>query len=146
MTALGRARWYVDADTLGLAHILVRARPDVTFCGDSGVRHTRRWTLPPCEITQTGTPDVVWIPKVAASGLAILTRDVAILDRRREVDAVIAARAQLFAIKERSNLSNWQQLEIVVRQWSAMEEAREAEPGPFVYLVSRTRITRADLD
>lgn len=67
---LGRARWYVDADTLGVAAILVRARPDITFPGDSGERHTSRWHLPACVITHTDTPDVEWIPKVTAAGLA----------------------------------------------------------------------------
>jgi hypothetical protein len=37
---LGVARWYVDADTLGLAHVLIRARPDVTFAEDDGTRGT----------------------------------------------------------------------------------------------------------
>lgn len=50
MTTLGVARWYVDADTLGLAQVLIRARPDVTFPGDDGTRHTARWTLTPCPI------------------------------------------------------------------------------------------------
>lgn len=145
MTTLGRATWYLDADTLGLAHILVRARPDVPFPGDDGVRHTPRWSLPPCMITETRTPDVDWIPQVAAAGLAIITRDRAILSRRREVDAVLAARAQLFAITGVTQLSNWRQLEIVVRQWEAMETIRDTERGPFVYLVSRTILTRAEL-
>ncbi len=35
---LGRDRWYIDADTLGVAAILVRARPDITFPGDTGER------------------------------------------------------------------------------------------------------------
>lgn len=142
MTKLGRARWYVDADTLGLAHVLVRARTDVTFCGDDGHRHNQRWTLPPSPITDTSALDVDWIPKVTAAGLAILTRDRAILSRRREVDAVIKAGAQLFAISAAPPLSVWGQLVIVTRQWEAMEAARDTEPGPFVYLVSRTRIVR----
>jgi hypothetical protein len=67
VTTLGLARWYVDAHTLGLAHVLIRARPDVTFPGDDGTRHTARWTLPPCPIQQTSTRDTEWIPKVAAA-------------------------------------------------------------------------------
>lgn len=69
MTALGVARWYVDADTLGLAHVLVRARPDVTYPGDDGTRHVAKWALPPSPVHQADAPDTEWIPKVAAAGL-----------------------------------------------------------------------------
>lgn len=144
MSSLGTARWYLDADTLGLAHILVRARPDVAFPGDDGARHKSLWALPPCVVQYRGAPDVDWIPVVSAAGLAIMTRDNNILTRRRELDTVLASRATLFAISGATPLSTWQQLEIVVRQWDAMEAARE-DDGPFVYLVSRTRITHADL-
>lgn len=144
MSSLGTARWYLDADTLGLAHILVRARPDVTFPGDDGARHKSRWQLPPCVVQDRSAPDVDWIPAVSVAGLAVITRDNKILSRRRELDTVLASRAKLFAITGATPLSAWRQLEIVVRQWDAMEGARE-DDGPFVYLVSRTRITRADL-
>jgi hypothetical protein len=90
------------------------------------------------------THDVDWIPAVSAAGLAILTRDNKILSRRRELDTVLASRAQLFAISGAAPLSTWQQLEVVVRQWDAMEVARQ-ERGTFVYLVSRSKITRADI-
>lgn len=144
MSSLGNARWFLDADTLGLAHILVRARPDVTFPGDDGIRHKSRWTLPPCIVQDQGALDVDWIPAVSAAGLAVITRDNKILSRRRELDTVLVSRAKLFAISGATPLSTWQQLEIVVRQWDAMETARQ-EDGPFVYLVSRSRISRADV-
>ena len=73
MTGFGVARWYVDADTLGLAHVLIRARHDVTFPGDDGMRHTSRWTLPPCPVQQTSARDTEWIPQVAAAGMAVLS-------------------------------------------------------------------------
>lgn len=143
---LGRARWYVDADTLGVAAILVRARPDVTFPGDSGERHTSRWHLPACAITRTDTPDVEWIPKVTAAGLAIITRDRAMLSRRREVAAIVEAGAQMFTIAPPTNLSSWRQLQIVARHWDAMERIRDQEAGPFVYMLSRTTMSRAVLE
>ena len=142
---LGRALWYVDADTLGVAAILVRARPDVTFPGDDGVRHRQRWTLPPCMITSTDVPDTEWIPTVTAAGMAIITRDRAMLSRRLEVAAIVEARAQMFTIAPPGNLSTWQQVQIVARHWDAMEQLRAKEAGPFVYLLSRTSMTRADL-
>jgi hypothetical protein len=43
-------------------------------------------------------------------------------------------------------LSSWQQLQIVTRHWDAMERIREREAGSFVYLLSRTTMTRANLE
>jgi hypothetical protein len=100
VTKLGIARWYVDADTLGLVHVLIRARPDVTFPGDDRTRHTSRWELTPCPIQQTAALDTEWIPKVAAARMAIISRDRAISRRRAEKDAILAAGTQMFAITD----------------------------------------------
>lgn len=130
MTTLGLARWYVDADTLGLAHVLIRARPDVTFPGDNGTRHTARWTLPPCPVQQTATRDTEWIPKVAAANMAIISRDRAISRRRAEKDAILAAGAQMFAITDPGQLRVWDLLEIIMHRWRDMEQMRERAPAP----------------
>ena len=144
MTALGVARWYIDADTLGLAHVLIRARHDVTFPGDDGTRHSARWTLPPCPIQQTSARDTEWIPQVAAAGMAIISRDAAISRRRVEKDAVLAAGAQMFAITDPGQLRVWDPLEIVMHRWRDMERLRERS-GPYIFAVSRTRLTEIDL-
>lgn len=144
MTRFGVARWYLDADTLGLAHVLIRARPDVTFPGDDGRRHTARWALPPCPIQQTAMRDVDWIPRVADAGMAIISRDRAISRRRAERDAVLAARAPMFAIADPGRLGVWDQLEIVMHRWRDMEELRD-RPGPYIYALTRTRLTEIDL-
>ena len=144
MTALGVARWYIDADTLGLAHVLIRARHDVTFPGDDGTRHSARWTLPPCPIQQTSARDTEWIPQVAAAGMAIISRDAAISRRRVEKDAVLAAGAQMFAITDPGQLRVWDPLEIVMQRWRDMEQLRE-RPGPYIFALTRTRMTEIDL-
>jgi hypothetical protein len=141
---VARARWYIDADTLGLARILVQVRPDVTFPGDDGVRRRKVWNLNPCLITATGTDDDIWIPKVTKAGLAIITRDRHIQERTAEKDAVIAAGARMFAITTYEQLDNWGLLEVVVSQWREMEEAAE-EPGPYIYSLTRTGMTKIDL-
>ncbi len=144
MTTLGVARWYIDADTLGLAHVLLRARHDVTFPGDDGTRHTPRWTLPPCPVQQTDARDIEWIPQVVAAGMAIISRDAAISRRRAEKDAILAAGAQMFAITDPGRLHVWELLEIVVHRWRDMERLRE-RPGPYIFALTRTRITEIDL-
>lgn len=144
MTTLNVARWYVDADTLGLAHVLIRARPDVTFPGDDGTRHIARWTLTPCPIQQTGALDTEWIPKVAAASMAIISRDRAISRRRAEKDAILAAGAQMFAITDPGQLRVWDLLEIVIHRWRDMERMRERS-GPYIFALTRTRMTEIDL-
>ena len=49
-------------------------------------------------MTSTDIPDVEWIPKVTAAGLAVITRDRAMLSRRREAAAIVEAGAQMFTI------------------------------------------------
>ncbi len=67
-------RFYVDADVLGLARILVQVRSDVTYPGDpGGVLHKRQ--RPPCSITSPAVLDTEWIPETARQGSLIITRD-----------------------------------------------------------------------
>jgi hypothetical protein len=132
-----QARWYVDADTLGLAHVLTRARPDVTYCGDNGERHKKEWTIDPCVIQDTETDDEVWIPAVTKAGLAIITRDKLIETRTSEKDQMLKAGARMFAITSEANLDIWGLTEVAITRWREMEVAAE-EPGPYIYRVTRT--------
>lgn len=140
-----KPRWYVDADTLGLAHVLIRARTDVTYPGDTGERHTAKWHLPPCVITDPATHDDVWIPAVTRAGLAIITRDKRIASRTAEINAVIAAGAQMFAITSPEQLHTWDLLSIAVGRWQDFEAALE-EDGPYIYSVTRTTMSKIDLE
>lgn len=89
--------FYIDADVLGLARVLVALRPDVTYPGDpGGVVHRRE--RPACVIADRGTPDRVWIPEVARSGWLIVTRDSRISERTAEIDAVRTNGARMIAL------------------------------------------------
>lgn len=81
-------RFYVDADCLGLARILAGLRDDVTYPGDPGGMIRKR-SRPPCLITTPDTADSVWIPRVAALGWGIITRDKAIQRKPAELAAVL---------------------------------------------------------
>ena len=59
-------RFYMDADVLGLAKVISKIRPDVTYPGDPGGQIRRR-VRSPCPITDTETTDLIWIPQVAAA-------------------------------------------------------------------------------
>jgi len=64
-------RFYVDADVLGLAKILVQLRPDVTYPGDpGGVLHRR--ARPACPVASPAVLDTDWIPVVTRQAIALL--------------------------------------------------------------------------
>jgi len=136
-------RFYVDADTLGLARILCRIRSDVTYPGDPGDPAARP-PRPPCPITDPETPDPVWIPVVAAAGWLILTRDQHIRTRPAEIKAVVDSGARLVAIVASSpneRLNNFGILEIVMINWRRIDGI-ESLPGPYVYTASRSGLTK----
>jgi hypothetical protein len=141
---VSKLRWYIDADTLGLAKLLTQVRRDVTYPGDNGKRPQLRADVGPCVVQESSAPDDVWIPVVARADLAIITPDRRIQDRLSEKDAVVAYNARMFAITSQEQLDNWELLEVVVSQWRAMERAAD-EPGPYIYSVTRTSLSKIAL-
>jgi hypothetical protein len=129
-------RFYVDADLIGLAKVLVAVRSDVTFPGDTGGLGIDGLNREPCPV-DAGTLDVDWVPKVAGLGWVIITRDRHIRHRPAEREALIEHKARLVTLDARRQLDRWGQLEIVVTQWRAIEEMADL-PGPWVYSASRT--------
>lgn len=120
-----QVRFYIDADLLGLAKLLVQVRTDVTYPSDpGGILHKRR--RPACLITDPITKDHVWIPQVAAHGWVIITRDSAIQNHSREVGAVSEHGARMVALAGSAARTKFEQLEVVT------------EPGPFIYVATRT--------
>ena len=133
-------RFYVDADTLGLAHILVGLRSDVTFPGDLGGTIHRR-VRPPSPIDQTNIPDADWIQQVAQQGWLIITRDQRIAKRYRERQTVAKHGARMIAITSNERLDNWKILEVFMSQWRWIESMVDI-PGPFIYGITRTTNTK----
>ncbi|MGZ3383184.1 MAG: PIN-like domain-containing protein, partial [Isosphaeraceae bacterium] len=80
-------RFYVDADVLGLAKVLVQVRNDVTYPGDPGGALHRR-VRPSCPISDTAARDEAWIPEVTRHGWLIITRDRNIATNPAEIAAV----------------------------------------------------------
>jgi PIN like domain len=126
---LAVVRFYFDADVLGLAHVIAGLREDATYPGDPGATIHKR-ARPPCPITP-GTIDSIWIPKVARDSWAIITRDKRIERRPNELQTVLENGGRMFAITSPEQLRKWDQLEILMRCWRALE-AKAAEPGPYV--------------
>ncbi len=116
-------RFYCDADVLGMAKVLARLRPDVTFPGDAGgLIHRRRRDA--CPISSPAALDTEWIPIVATEGWVIITRDSRIQERPGELAAVKEHSAKMVALTGQEALNTWLQLEIVFSQWRSNRAAR----------------------
>lgn len=73
-------RFYVDADVLGLAHVIAPLRSDITYPGDPGATVHRR-ARPPCIITSPAALDTTWVPVVAEQGCqSLVEADVDVVD------------------------------------------------------------------
>jgi len=143
VTRPATVRFYFDADVLGLAKTIVQLRSDATYPGDPGGTIRRR-TRPACEIT-TETPDAEWIPLVARSNWLIVTRDRRIQERPAELAAVREHSARMIALASREAVGTWDQLEVFMSRWRSIEALLEL-PGPFIYTVARTAMSKVPLD
>jgi hypothetical protein len=136
-------RFYFDADVLGLARVIDRLRPDITFPGDPGGLVHKRLRAP-CPITTTATLDEAWIPQVAARQWLIVTRDSRIREHRAELESVRAHGAKMVVLAGREAGARWDQLEILMCQWRRIE-ALVGLPGPFIHRATRTALTAIEL-
>ncbi|MGH8775321.1 MAG: hypothetical protein ACRDWI_09170 [Jiangellaceae bacterium] len=136
--------YYVDADVLGLAHVLTALRADVTYPGDpGGVVHKRK--RPPCPITTPNTDDDVWIPTVTANDWLIITRDSKIRVHRREITAVREHHARMITIVGDDAGGTFAQLEILMCQWRKIQGCLD-QRGPFIYAATRTAFRAVPLN
>jgi hypothetical protein len=137
-------RFYIDADTLGLAHVLAALRADVTYPGDPGAVIKGR-VRPACPVVTPATPDPEWIPAVTRRRWLIVTRDRQIRHHRAEIGAARTYGARLVALSGEEAQGTFAQLEIVMCQWRAIEKLLDLD-GPFIYTATRTRLDQVDLD
>jgi hypothetical protein len=137
-------RFYVDADILGLAHVLGPLRGDITYPGAPSAVINKR-TRPACLITSTATLDTDWLPVVAAEGWLIVTRDHNIRENIAERQAVRESGAKMVALAGEDARTKWGQLELVMQRWRRIEELAD-QNGPFIYLASRSRMAELSLD
>jgi hypothetical protein len=136
-------RFYFDADVLGLAHVVAALRSDATFPGDPGAVIKRR-ERPASPIADPAIEDDIWIPRVASLGYLIITRDSRIQQHRAEIAAVKTNNARMVALSGDEARGTWQQLEVLMRNWRALEDLSR-RPGPFIYTATRSRLRAVDL-
>ncbi|GAA4924310.1 hypothetical protein [Actinoplanes utahensis] len=136
--------FYLDADLLGLAHVLAALRPDVTFPGDPGIVIHKR-ERPPCPVLTPAAKDTEWIPVAAQNRWLIITRDRRIQEHRGEIIAVRESGARMVALSGPDARGTFEQLEIVMIQWRAITQLL-TKPGPFIYTATRTSLRAVSLD
>lgn len=143
MVKAAEVRFYFDEDILGLAHVVTGLRSDCTYPGDPGaVVHKRQ--RPPCPIAR-GTKDTEWVPRVAAEGWLIVSRDFNIRGNPSERRAIRDNGAKMVALSGEDAARPWSQLELFMKHWRRIEAAL-AEPGPFIYLAQYGRFKAVDLN
>ncbi|ORC02698.1 hypothetical protein B1T48_16965 [Mycobacterium persicum] len=126
----GRVRFYVDESAAGLGLALTAARSDTIHSGHA--------LIPECP---RGALDTEWIPAVAARGLIVITRDKKLRTKPVEVRALWEHGLRVFCIGGKRDLSTWEWLERVVRQWPRMETLIEQRgPGPWIYMLNERRV------
>ncbi len=134
-------RFYFDADVIGLGKLIVQVRPDVTYAGDRGGVGIDRRPRPPSPIIPS-VPDPDWIPKVAAMGWLVITRDRHMLSRPAERQEIVQSGARHIRLDpSRGQLSKWDQLEILMIRWRSIEAIAD-QAGPWVYSASRSRLRK----
>ncbi|MDQ3730112.1 MAG: hypothetical protein M3355_11070 [Actinomycetota bacterium] len=124
-------RFYVDESALGLGKALSHARRDTVHVGHP--------LLPECPL---GVLDPDWIPAVAARDLVVIGRDRRIRTRPQELRALREAGLRVFWIAGKRDLSTWDWLVRLVRNWEAMEEIiDERGSGPWFFGVNERSVT-----
>lgn len=89
-----------------------------------------------------GTLDVHWIPAVAALGLVVIARDKRIRTKPAEIAAFRSAGLRAFWIAGKRDMSNWDNLRLLVKWWDRMEEiVAERGPGPWFQAIGDSVIT-----
>ena len=137
-------QFYLDADVLGLAKILVQMRGDITYPGDPGGKVKGGRVRGACPITDASTPDHVWIPETARQGWLIITRDRHIQEHRAEIAAVTSSGARMVTLAGPEAIDTFHQLEALMCNWRQILRLLE-RPGPFIFIATRTTLRELPL-
>ncbi len=127
MVTGGKARFFVDESDLALGRCLALARRDVVHPG-----HRRLSEVPYAMLDQD------WLPIVGRLGLVVITRDKRIRSRPVEARRVLDFGVRGLVLTRAGDLSTWDTLTVLVRQWSAIETFIGDHPtGPWLAAVTR---------
>lgn len=129
-------RFYVDESALGVGKTLAAARKDTVHVGHPLIRDA-------CPL---GVEDPDWIPAVAERNLIVIGRDRRIRTKPLELQALHDAGLRVFWIAGKRDLSTWEWLVRLVRNWERIEEIiRTRGDGPWFFAVNDHSITEITL-
>lgn len=119
-------RWFVDENLLKIGRALAQVRVDVVFPGSPRLPQVPR-----------ATPDEDWLPIVGQAGWVVITRDRRIRSRPVERLRFEQHGVRAFCITGTQEMSDWQKLSLLIRQWQAMESQYAALGlGPWMCSVT----------
>ena len=123
--------YFTDENTLGLGKLLQRAgRHDVLYPGHGDLPEV-----------PAGTPDLDWMPVVAAKGLVVITRDRHIRTRPAELRAYWQYGIRSVWIGAKRDLGPRQQLDLFLRHEQRLRrEITKRGPGPWAVAMSPSGI------
>lgn len=128
-------RLFVDESILGVGKALAFARTDVI--------HTGHPLIPEVPL---GSLDTVWIPAVAARGLAVILRDRHIRTKPGELLLLRRNALGVFWIAGKRDLSNWDYLVRLVRRWHDIDDRlANLGPGPWFMAVNENAVVEIPL-
>jgi hypothetical protein len=87
--------------------------------------------------------DEWWIKDITARGMAILTQDCVILDRKGERQTVVESAARVVALGN-AQYDVWQKLRCLVTHWEAIDALLRAD-GPAALTLWLSRVDTIDL-
>lgn len=122
-------RFFFDESLLGVGKAIAMVRPDSVYAGH-----------PRCMIA-TGDLDIDWLPVAARESWVVILRDKHIRYRPTERKIVASLNLRLFILTKAGNLSNWEQLRLLVSYWNRMENIIQKYPnGPWIYKVNKAGV------
>lgn len=113
---------------LAVGRALALVRTDVVHPGHPG--------LPEVPL---GALDTDWLPIVGQRGLVVITRDRRLGTKTGELRLLRQHAVRVIALTGKRDLSKWGKLELLVRNWSLLEQrVHQRGPGPWVLAVGQT--------
>ena len=125
-------RFFFDESSLGLGRCLALARSDVVYPGH-----------PRCQV-KAGDDDVEWLPVVAEQKWVVILRDKRVRRRPNERNELAHHNLRLLVMSAAGQLSIWEQLRIFVLRWDKIESLIQEQPGPWLYRLTKTGLTKGD--
>lgn len=130
--------WFIDADIMGLYHVLHAARRSSADDVVSGL--TKGFPV------HLRMHDLDWMPIIGDAGdLAILTKDAKQRFRPAERQAIEDYCLGIFALRSRKPMTTWDQARMVFHHWNSLQDAWDHTRRPFVFTLTRSRGLRREL-